>query len=120
MGKYHDPDICKPSLYSKAAKAICPDAYSFAFDDQQSTFIIPKGGGWEVVMCPKGRSTNILNQLGPELFELADSGKLSDLAVKRLSDITYIEADKSAAIGFRPVLATVASTVLVVALWLAS
>ncbi|EQK98631.1 thaumatin family protein [Ophiocordyceps sinensis CO18] len=68
LGKYHDPNICKPSQYSTSVKAVCPDAYSFAFDDQKSTFIVPKGGGWEVVMCPVGRSTNIQRQLGKELF----------------------------------------------------
>ncbi|RDA95415.1 hypothetical protein CP533_5382 [Ophiocordyceps camponoti-saundersi (nom. inval.)] len=62
IGKYHDPRICKPSRYSTSVKAVCPDAYSFAFDDQQSTFIVPKGGGWEVVMCPAGRSTDILRR----------------------------------------------------------
>ena len=28
-GDYGSPDTCKPNLYSTAAKAICPDAYSF-------------------------------------------------------------------------------------------
>lgn len=118
MGKYHDPDICKPSLYSKAAKAMCPDAYSFAFDDQSSTFIIPKGGGWEVVMCPEGRSTNILRQLGSELTEVGNSGKLSDVSVKRLSNITYIEADRGAANSLRPMMTMLVSVTLVAAMGL--
>ena len=85
-----------------AAKAICPDAYSFAYDDQESTFIVPKGGGWEVVMCPKGRSTNILRQLGAELFQLASDGKLSELAVSRLQNTTYINEERGSAAGVRP------------------
>ena len=28
-GSYNDPDICKPSLYSRNSKKVCPDAYSF-------------------------------------------------------------------------------------------
>lgn len=28
-GNYNDPDVCKPSKYSTAAKKVCPDAYSF-------------------------------------------------------------------------------------------
>ncbi|MCJ1409813.1 hypothetical protein MMC19_003896 [Ptychographa xylographoides] len=28
-GSYDDPNVCKPSLYSTDAKAVCPDAYSF-------------------------------------------------------------------------------------------
>lgn len=119
VGKYHDPKICKPSRYSKSAKAMCPDAYSFAFDDQTSTFIIPKGGGWEVVMCPKGRSTNILRQLGNELFELASAGALSEMTLKRLTDVTYIEADRSASNSVRPVATMIMSLVPIVGIWLA-
>lgn len=119
VGKYHDPKICKPSLYSKSAKAMCPDAYSFAFDDQTSTFIIPKGGGWEVVMCPKGRSTNILRQLGNELFELASAGALSEVTLKRLTDVAFIEADRSSANSVRPVATAIMSLVPIVGIWLA-
>ncbi|PFH59406.1 hypothetical protein XA68_12436 [Ophiocordyceps unilateralis] len=93
IGKYHDPNICKPSRYSTSVKAVCPDAYSFAFDDQQSTFIVPKGGGWEIVLCPAGRSTNILRKLGKELFELASGGRLSDQSIKRLRDASFLEMD---------------------------
>ncbi|KAI9163248.1 Thaumatin-like protein 1 [Paramyrothecium foliicola] len=103
VGEYHDPNVCKPSAYSRAAKAICPDAYSFAFDDQESTFIIPKGGGWEVVLCPKGRSTNILRQLGTEMSELATAGSLSEAAIKRLNDADYILTDRSGAGQIQPI-----------------
>jgi hypothetical protein len=111
VGKYHDPKVCKPSAYSKAAKAICPDAYSFAYDDQESTFIIPNGGGWEVVLCPQGRSTNILRQLGPEMHQLAETGHLPEEVIKRLNDAAYVQADRGAAgrvapLSFRAVLAT--------------
>ncbi|PON24906.1 hypothetical protein TGAM01_v206414 [Trichoderma gamsii] len=99
IGKYHDPNICKPSQYSKSVKAVCPDAYSFAFDDQQSTFIIPKGGGWEVVMCPEGRSTDILRKLGSEMFELASGGRLSTHSLKRLRNATYIREERPSAAG---------------------
>ena len=102
VGKYDDPNVCQPSEYSRSAKAACPDAYSYAFDDQTSTFIIPKGGGWEVIMCPAGRSTNILRQLGAELSELANSGHLSAQAKSRLDNVTYIELDKSLAGRSRP------------------
>ncbi|ODA83309.1 hypothetical protein RJ55_01822 [Drechmeria coniospora] len=97
VGKYHDPKICKPSLYSKSVKSVCPDAYSFAFDDQKSTFIIPKGGGWEVVLCPAGRSTDILRKLGKELLEIASGGRPSELSMKRLQNTTYMEASSGAA-----------------------
>lgn len=70
-GEFNSPDICKPGMYSNQAKAVCPDAYSFAFDDQSSTFIVPTGGGWEVTFCPGGASTNILRTFSKELFDLA-------------------------------------------------
>ncbi|KAJ3476512.1 hypothetical protein NLG97_g9107 [Lecanicillium saksenae] len=97
IGKYHDPNICKPSTYSKNVKAVCPDAYSFAFDDRSSTFIVPKGGGWEVIMCPAGRSTDILRQLGAQMYELASGGKLSELSLRRLGNVTFVDAGKESA-----------------------
>jgi len=101
IGKWHDPDKCKPGLFSRHAKAMCPDAYSFAFDDQTSTFIIPSGGGWEVVFCPAGRSTNILRTMGPQLFEIASAGFLSQKNLELVRNRTYIESEsaKNAASG---------------------
>lgn len=94
IGKYHDPNICKPSIYSKNVKAACPDAYSFAFDDRSSTFIVPKGGGWEVILCPAGRSTDILRQLGAQMYELASGGKLSELSLRRLNNGSFVDGGK--------------------------
>lgn len=37
-GQYNSPDACKPSGSALSVKEACPDAYSFAFDDQKSTF----------------------------------------------------------------------------------
>ncbi|OCK81621.1 Osmotin, thaumatin-like protein [Lepidopterella palustris CBS 459.81] len=73
-GYHNQPSTCQPSEYSKAAKAVCPDAYSYAFDDQTSTFIIPAGAGFEVVFCPGARSTNILATESRQLQQLADGG----------------------------------------------
>ena len=41
-----------------------------AYDDQTSTFVIPAGGGFEVVFCPPGRSTNILTTNKAALVKL--------------------------------------------------
>lgn len=60
LNSYNGPGKCSPNYYSKAAKDVCPDAYSFAYDDQDSTFIVPKGPSFQVVFCPGGRSTQIL------------------------------------------------------------
>lgn len=59
-GSYDGPGLCQPNYYSKAAKSMCPDAYSYAYDDASSTFVVPQGGGFQVIFCPGGRSTNIL------------------------------------------------------------
>ncbi|KAI9680437.1 MAG: hypothetical protein M1822_007195 [Bathelium mastoideum] len=60
-GNYNSPQKCQPGDYSKAAKGVCPDVYSYAYDDQTSTFITPAGAGFEVIFCPGARSTNILS-----------------------------------------------------------
>ncbi|KAI9711188.1 MAG: hypothetical protein M1820_002175 [Bogoriella megaspora] len=91
-GKYDSPQACQPNDYSKAAKAVCPDAYSFgefavkldhsslalmdesAFDDQTSTFITPAGAGFGVVFCPGARSTTILATEFPLVHQSPGSG----------------------------------------------
>ncbi|KAF2086348.1 Osmotin, thaumatin-like protein, partial [Saccharata proteae CBS 121410] len=73
-GQYNSPESCQANYYANAAKSVCPDAYSFAYDDQTSTFIIPSGAGFEIVFCPGGRSTNILATEGNQLRQLASSG----------------------------------------------
>jgi hypothetical protein len=91
-GKYNGPDVCEPSYYSRQAKAVCPDAYSYAFDDQTSTFIIPAGGGWEVVFCPTGRSTNILNVFGDQLRTIASGGQITKEVVDVVTSKSFIES----------------------------
>jgi hypothetical protein len=59
-GQYDGHDKCSTNYYAKAAKDVCPDAYSFAYDDQDSTFIVPTGDTFQVIFCPGGRSTNII------------------------------------------------------------
>ncbi|KAK4992586.1 hypothetical protein LTR66_006237 [Elasticomyces elasticus] len=73
-GKYNSPTSCSPNYYSTAAKSVCPDAYSFAYDDQTSTFIIPAGAGFAVVFCPGERSTDILATSKQQLNRLAGKG----------------------------------------------
>ena len=59
-GSYDGSGKCYSNYYSKSAKSVCPDAYSFAYDDQDSTFIVPEGGAFQIIFCPGGRSTNII------------------------------------------------------------
>ncbi|KAK4218994.1 thaumatin family-domain-containing protein [Rhypophila decipiens] len=94
-GDYNSPGACRPSYYSSQAKMVCPDAYSYAFDDQTSTFIIPTGGGWQVVFCPEGRSTNILQVFGDQMRALG-SGR--NLSMERILEVTrnktFIELER--------------------------
>ena len=101
-GSYDDPGVCQPSLYSQSAKAVCPDAYSYAFDDQTSTFIIPDGGGWEVVFCPMGRSTNILATFKDQLSSIAGGHSLTPEVRSAVTNITYIDTHPSSAGSLRP------------------
>ncbi|KAF2757009.1 Osmotin, thaumatin-like protein [Pseudovirgaria hyperparasitica] len=94
IGDYGVPSKCSPGLYSRQAKKVCPDAYSYAFDDQTSTFIIPVGAGFEVVFCPGARSTNILAEYGDKLRQLAqdghvDKGVASEASMPRFPEQTY-------------------------------
>ena len=89
-GKYGSPGSCKPREYSTQAKSVCPDVYSYAFDDQTSTFVIPSGGGFEVVFCPSGRSTTILKTFGNELRQLAQTGHVSLSARALAQNSSYI------------------------------
>lgn len=113
-GSYNDPDVCKPSLYSAQAKAICPDAYSYAFDDQTSTFIIPSGGGWEVTFCPAGRSTNILKIFGTQLSALASSGKVTSQVISDAKNMTIIQQGGAVGSG-REKMGSVGALVVVLA-----
>jgi hypothetical protein len=76
-GDHSTADSCSPGLYSNNAKRVCPDAYSFAYDDGKSTFSIPSGGGWEVTFCPGGASSDILATFGDELAMVA-RGKVGE------------------------------------------
>ncbi|KAH6646854.1 thaumatin family protein [Truncatella angustata] len=98
-GDYNDPNKCKRSEFSDNAKAVCPDAYSFAYDDQTSTFIIPSGGGWEVVFCPEGRSTNILATYGAQLSALASTGEVTEEMQMLAMNTTYIDSVSNVAVS---------------------
>lgn len=95
--KYGTAGNCPRSLYSRRAKAVCPDAYSFPYDDSDSTFVIPAGGGWRVTFCPRGRSTNILATFGGLISEWAATGVLSEDILQAASNVTYIETHGSSA-----------------------
>ncbi|KAI9730070.1 MAG: hypothetical protein M1834_006062 [Cirrosporium novae-zelandiae] len=94
-GSHNSASKCSPSEYSKSAKNVCPDCYSYAYDDQTSTFIIPSGGGFEIIFCAEGRSTNILATFGDELRAIAAGATVSAQLRKELQNATVIEQNNT-------------------------
>ena len=86
---------------------VCPDAYSYAYDDSTSTFGIPSGGGFEVVFCPTGRSTTILRTFGTQLNQLAQAGHVTAQIEADAQNVTLIKLKNNAAAssGFQALLA---------------
>ncbi len=86
-GVYNSPNKCKPNMFARSAKTVCPDAYSFAFDDQTSTFIVPSGGDWEISFCPSVPSTNIIKTFGKELADLGQ-GRYGQELMMQMQQVT--------------------------------
>lgn len=112
-GSYASPKKCKPSYYSLQAKKVCPDTYSYAYDDQTSTFVIPQGGGFEVVFCPAGRSSNILATFGNQIREVAQTGGVTPQIEALARNKTYI-AEKSDGTLLQPQASLIALVVILI------
>ncbi|KAH7847334.1 hypothetical protein Vadar_024844 [Vaccinium darrowii] len=50
-GNHSTPQTCSPTQYSQMFKKACPDAYSYAYDDQTSTFTCT-GSDYMITFCP--------------------------------------------------------------------
>ena len=50
-GAHNTPQTCSPSDYSKIFKAACPTAYSYAYDDETSTFTCSHAD-YTITFCP--------------------------------------------------------------------
>lgn len=50
-GQYSSPQTCKPTKYSLQFKHLCPQAYSYAYDDATSTFTCT-GADYLITFCP--------------------------------------------------------------------
>ncbi|KAI8081423.1 thaumatin [Halteromyces radiatus] len=51
VGQYDGPDKCKPDKQADNVKSACPDSYSFAYDDQTSTFSCSNPTGYTLTFC---------------------------------------------------------------------
>nr|XP_043611464.1 thaumatin-like protein 1b [Erigeron canadensis] len=49
---HNTPETCPPTNYSEFYKNLCPDAYSYAYDDQSSTFTCNAGNDYLITFCP--------------------------------------------------------------------
>ncbi|KAF9672069.1 hypothetical protein SADUNF_Sadunf11G0002200 [Salix dunnii] len=56
-GTSSSPDKCKPSLYSNFYKNLCPQSYSYAYDDDTNTTYTCPSTDYQIIFCP-GKSIN--------------------------------------------------------------
>ncbi|KAH7512037.1 thaumatin-like protein 1b [Ziziphus jujuba] len=46
------PETCPPTDYSRIFENLCPQAYSYAYDDKNSTFTCSGSPNYEITFCP--------------------------------------------------------------------
>ncbi|KAF8397759.1 hypothetical protein HHK36_016681 [Tetracentron sinense] len=51
-GDFGSPSTCPPTNYSMIFKNQCPQAYSYAYDDNTSTFTCSGGANYLITFCP--------------------------------------------------------------------
>lgn len=91
-GAFDSPATCTPNLCARAAKAVCPAAYSYALDDAAATSIVPSGGGgWDVASCPAGALTNILEAFGDGTKGISQTRTLSADGLARARNTSLIQ-----------------------------
>ncbi|CAK9309212.1 unnamed protein product [Citrullus colocynthis] len=50
-GEFNDPEICKPGISATIFEEQCPQAYSYAYDDENSTFTCSATSSYDVTFC---------------------------------------------------------------------
>ncbi|CAH2067338.1 unnamed protein product [Thlaspi arvense] len=50
-GAHSTPETCSPTNFSMIFKKACPSAYSYAYDDETSTFTCA-GANYSITFCP--------------------------------------------------------------------
>ena len=51
-GTSSSPDKCKPSLYSNFYKNLCPQSYTYAYDDDTNTTYTCPSTDYQIIFCP--------------------------------------------------------------------
>ncbi|KAG1146704.1 hypothetical protein G6F37_001089 [Rhizopus arrhizus] len=50
-GKYSESQLCKTNRFAREVERVCPDSYSYAFDDDTSIYGC-RSNGYNVIFCP--------------------------------------------------------------------
>ncbi|KAF5189272.1 Thaumatin-like protein [Thalictrum thalictroides] len=64
-GAFNNPNICKPTDYSRIFKNACPQAYSYAYDDASSTFTCAAGANYAITFCPANSMSFLSSVVSP-------------------------------------------------------
>ncbi|XP_011092587.1 G-type lectin S-receptor-like serine/threonine-protein kinase At1g11330 isoform X1 [Sesamum indicum] len=51
-GANNTPDTCKPTQYSQVFKSACPQAFSYTYDDANTTFSCTGAADYTITFCP--------------------------------------------------------------------
>ncbi|KAL2331070.1 hypothetical protein Fmac_018651 [Flemingia macrophylla] len=84
VGNYSTPKTCKPSLYAKVFKEACPQAYSYPYDDNTSTFQCSNQTNYNITFCPASNNSNS-DQFSNKSISVGDSLIASNEASQWLS-----------------------------------
>nr|XP_004488803.1 G-type lectin S-receptor-like serine/threonine-protein kinase RLK1 isoform X1 [Cicer arietinum] len=57
VGNHSTPETCEPSVYAQIFKKACPQAYSYAYDDNSSTFTCA-ATDYQIVFCPASNNAS--------------------------------------------------------------
>ncbi|WRX23499.1 Thaumatin family - like 10 [Theobroma cacao] len=49
---FSTPDTCPPTNYSNIFKSLCPQAYSYAYDDKSGLATCTGGANYLITFCP--------------------------------------------------------------------
>lgn len=90
-GAYNTAPTCPPFSYSLAVKAACPDAYSYAYDDDTSTYTCKDPSpNYTVTFCPNGSAPGGLSTTAWYQVVNANSGKCVDASWAGTSNGTAV------------------------------
>ncbi|EOA17051.1 hypothetical protein CARUB_v10005295mg [Capsella rubella] len=92
-GDFKSKQKCKPTVYTQNFEHACPSAFSYDYDDSNSTFICPNSTDFVITFCP---SSNIpKNTSISSIAPLAGSKHNSQQTLKPFLGTTFIATTSS-------------------------